>query len=119
MEMTSGSPQEWRRRLMTATKPVLLAYLRRDKGFEQQLGALAEACQGFSASIEVYLLDAEYPEGPWERYGFMGTPTFLMLRSGKEQARLLGCATAERLKKFILNCLGSVAGCTRIRKNPR
>jgi len=103
--MRSISPQEFEKGLYSQTKPVLLAYLRRDAAY--QLQVLEEVCREIGDRIDVYLLDADCLSSFWERHGFKGTPTFMISRGGQKQSMLLGRTNAQTLNRFILDYLNS------------
>ena len=105
------SPLECESMLLRESKPVLLACLRKDAEFQKQLEAVEEVHREVGDRLEIYLLDEDFLATVWEKYGFRGTPTFMIFSCGQTRAKHLGRATATVLSRFIYDYLNSQTNC--------
>ncbi len=98
-------PENFEQEVVCESKPVLILCMPRTEEFENQLNILEDIGRKYGERLKVALLDEGFIEGFKEKYGFAGTPIFLLLAEGKEQKRLLGLADREKLSGFILRFL--------------
>ena len=89
-------------------RPVLLACVRRGLHFKEQTAALAHLSEWYQAALKVCLLDDDFIGAFKEQLGIEGSPTFIILKSGNEQDRLLGQANRENLAAFVKHNLPTI-----------
>lgn len=84
------------------TGTLLIACLKKDRGFRENLGRLGEAASLLREDGMVigYVLDDMLPYFA-DRFGIAGTPTYLMIRSGIIIGTLLGKITVPALVRFV------------------
>ncbi len=80
--------------------PVLLAYIRRDHIFREQLQVLETVAEAMRSSIKVCMVDENFNE-ILIRFEIVGDPTFIVFSKGKEKGRLLGRTDSQMLSVFI------------------
>jgi thioredoxin-like negative regulator of GroEL len=97
--------ENFEREVISENKPVLLLCMPWDGEFPKQLELIEEIARMHSQELKVGLLQEEFIESFRENYGVLGTPTFLILKEGKEKRRLLGHADQETLMELIQSCL--------------
>ena len=99
----SNNPQE----LVAVPGASLVACLNRMSAYIEQLKALIELSSRFAGVLTIYIIaDGSLKKlkiGDSCEARILGTPTFLLLHNGSEQARLLGEANAEKLTRFLHN----------------
>jgi hypothetical protein len=84
---------------------VLVAYLNYNGTYKKQLTTLIEVSEIFSDSLKIYVTRETSLKAGGNPPAIAGTPTFMLLRDGEEESRLLGEADKGRLIKFIQNNL--------------
>jgi|GEM_PF-1588656 len=81
---------------------MLVAFLRADdEKFSEQIRILEEVAGVFSRRLRVGIADENFLPVFFERFGFRGTPFFLLIGRGEEKARFLGHATRGELEDFV------------------
>lgn len=96
-------PENFEQEVMAEKKPLLILCMPQDDQFLQQLKVIEEIAARHSPKIKVGLVQEEYLETFKQNYGFLGTPTFLILVEGQEKGRMLGLADQESLTDLISN----------------
>jgi hypothetical protein len=94
-------PENFEREVVAENKPVLLLCMPWDGDFPKQLELIEEIARKHSRDLKVGLLQEEFIETFKKNYGFVGTPTFLILVEGKERRRFLGLADKKTLTDLI------------------
>ncbi len=84
---------------------VLVAYLNYNGTYKKQLKTLIEVSELFSDSLKIYVTREMSLKAGGNPPAIAGTPTFMLLRDGEEESRLLGETDKGRLIKFIQNNL--------------
>lgn len=82
-------------------KTVLLLCMTRDDEFHWQMQIVENIARRYLNKLKVVLLDEHSMEASKKDLGIAGTPTFLILKKGKEISRLLGMSDLALLRKFI------------------
>ncbi|QGY38704.1 thioredoxin [Pseudodesulfovibrio cashew] len=109
--MTEGSrvrtlePQAFDIELQSGQGPCLVAFLKRNDRYRDQMKILEEASAAYGGVFRFYLFDADYLDTALERFKVKGTPTFLLFREGREVSRLIGESDRETLGEFIESAL--------------
>jgi hypothetical protein len=81
---------------------VLVAYLSYNGTYKKQLKTLIEVSELFSEVLKIYVTrEMSFTAGGGAAPAIAGTPTFMLLMDGEEEARLLGETDKGRLIKFI------------------
>lgn len=97
----NNNPQE----LWEIWGTALVVCLSHTNEYKRQLKNIIEISNLFAGTLEIFIIIT----GPSKNLMFVGgnevrvygTPTFLLLHNGKEQARFLGEADAERIERFL------------------
>ena len=83
----------------------LVAFLTHTNAYIKQLKILIDISNRFAETLTIFIISTEPLEnlkaGSANAVDVFGTPTFLLLLDGKEQARFLGEADSEKLKEFL------------------
>jgi hypothetical protein len=101
-------PENIEQEVIAEKRPLLLLCMPRDDQFSKQLKILADIAGEYGPTIKVGFLQEELIDVFKKNYGFIGTPTYLILSEGKEKGRLLGLADRERLADLILTLTSAV-----------
>ncbi len=101
-QITQLKPDTAARYLDDDTGTLLIACLRKDRDYRENLSRLGEAASLLREDGIVigYVLDDMLPYFT-DRFGIAGTPTYLMIRSGVILGALLGKTTAPALARFV------------------
>jgi hypothetical protein len=81
--------------------PILAAFLRKDHGFGDQINILEQLSESLGDYVQIYLGDEYFLDTFFQRFGFHGTPCYLLLSQGREQGRFLGQAHKEDLERML------------------
>ncbi|MBN1662124.1 MAG: thioredoxin family protein [Deltaproteobacteria bacterium] len=98
-------PENIEQEVTAEKRPLLLLCMPRDDQFSRQLKLLEDIALQLAPAIKVGVVHEEFIEVFKKNYGFIGTPTFLLLVEGKEKGRLLGVSDRERLTDLILSSI--------------
>jgi len=80
--------------------PTLLCFFKNTPSHTETGVSIEGLCRQFE-SIQFYTAPEEEHEFFFGKFHFLGTPIFIFLVNGIEQARLLGSVTTDRLCAFI------------------
>ena len=86
--------------VLRETKPVLLAYVRRDHKYSEVISALKELSGIQDDRLKILLLDENQNEFV-QRLEIMGDPTLIGFLKGEERGRLIGWTGREALASFV------------------
>lgn len=86
-------------------QPVLLLCMFWNSGFHKQMGIIERISNIYEEELKVCLLEEEFIGAFRQRFGVIGTPTFLIFVAGSEKERLLGHADQESLANFLSRTL--------------
>jgi hypothetical protein len=81
--------------------PILAAFLRKDPGFSDQINILEQLSETLGDCVQIYLGDEYFLDTFFQRFGFYGTPCYLLLSQGHEQSRFFGQAHKEDLERML------------------
>jgi hypothetical protein len=101
---TSVEMENFESEVMMASKPVLLACIRRGFELREQIELLEMVSDQYGHTIKICLVYEEYNEA-YRALNIEGTPTFLMFLGGEEKGRMLGNAKTETLSAFVAEFL--------------
>ncbi|MBW2663215.1 MAG: hypothetical protein JRD93_14785 [Deltaproteobacteria bacterium] len=87
--------------ILSEKRPVLLAYIRRDYEYKNQIEILESVSKEYGDAIKVCLLDENFTRA-YKNLGIEGDPTFIGYYKGNEKGRILGKADRETLISFVL-----------------
>lgn len=99
-------PQALSAKLQQSMKPCLVAFLKRNARFREQLLLMDELSGNFGSVLNCYVYDADYMMTAVESYRVTGTPTFILFSQGAEVKRLIGASDKETLDEFVRSNLG-------------
>jgi thioredoxin-like negative regulator of GroEL len=94
-------PENFEQEVIAEKKPVLLLCMPRDEEFSKQVKLMEDIAEKYSNEVKVCVLQEETIEAFKKNYNILGTPTFLIIREGKERGRMLGLADKETLIKLL------------------
>lgn len=87
--------------ILSEKRPVLLAYIRRDYEYKNQIEILKSVSNKYGDAIKVCLLDENFVRA-YKNLEIKGDPTFIGFYEGNEKGRILGKADTETLISFVL-----------------
>jgi len=87
--------------LSVGSNSLLLACIYKDYDYPRQMDFLQKVSDCFKDRLTVCVPDEHSLKPLMKNLNVIGTPTFLIFRHGKEQARYLGKATWESLLSFV------------------
>lgn len=96
-------PENFEREVIAEKRPVLVLCMFRDVEFAGQLEILETIAQQYGQDLKIGFLEEEFIEAFKFNYNILGTPTFLILKNGKEKKRLLGLTDLKTLTEFIFD----------------
>ncbi len=96
-------PDNFEQEVMVEKKPVLLLCMPPGEEFPKQVRLLEDIVQEYGKEMKVAVLEENFIAAFKKNYGFVGTPTFLILVEGRERGRMLGLADHEALTNLILH----------------
>ena len=94
-------PENFTEEVIVEKKPVLLVCMAHDDGFSKQLKVLKDVTERYEKELKVGLLAQDSMEIFKKRLLIIGTPTFLLMREGKEIIRILGVSDQGTLTTLI------------------
>ncbi|MDD4241319.1 MAG: thioredoxin family protein [Smithellaceae bacterium] len=94
-------PDNFAQEVIWETKPLLIICLAQDDGFSRQLAVLREIAEKYEKVIKVGLLAQDSVEICKKKLKIIGTPTFLLMKEGREIDRILGVTDKEALTHLI------------------
>jgi thioredoxin-like negative regulator of GroEL len=94
-------PENYHQEVVAEKKTVLLLCMPRDEEFPEQLEIVEEIARMYAGELKVVLPDEDSVEAFKKAFSMAGTPTFLILREGKEVFRMLGLADLAAARKFV------------------
>ncbi len=86
------------------SKPVLMAYIRRDYSYKEQTEILKSVSRKYDETLKVCLCE-EDSNWPFRRFGIDGSPAFIIFHKGEAKGRMLGKADRSTLRSFISRIL--------------
>lgn len=86
--------------VVTSVRPVLLCCYKNTVFHGDAVSSIEELSRQFD-TIQFYAAQEEELDYFFERLHFLGTPLFLFMVNGREQGRLLGAVSTDRLRAFI------------------
>ena len=98
-------PQNFKEHVSTEKRMVLFLCMPRNDAFYHQMKVLEEIARLYAQELKVVLPEENFIDVFKEDFSIVGTPTFLVLKNGREVARSLGVADLDALKKLIDQCL--------------
>ncbi len=94
-------PENYHDEIVAEKKTVLLLYMHRDDEFPAQLQIVEEIARIYQNELKVVLPEGDAIEAFKRDFSIAGTPTFLILKKGKELFRMLGLADLADVRKFV------------------
>ncbi|MDD5169226.1 MAG: hypothetical protein PHN75_10435 [Syntrophales bacterium] len=94
-------PENFRDEVITEPRIVLLLCMPHDDAFPQQLRVVEEVAEMFKDKLKAVLTEDAFIEVFKKNLHIIGTPTILILRQGKEIARVFGISDREPLTEVI------------------
>lgn len=94
--------------LVKEKRPVLLACVHPDESYKEQMKTLEIVSEIFGGALKICVVTSDSIQAVYRTYGIEGTPTFLILNSGREKDRLLGQADSKALTAFIRRIMPSL-----------
>lgn len=104
------SPEVLEKEVFQEQRFVLIAFLKEAMVFPKQFAALKYISRRFESSLKVCLADEYYLNVFFIRFGFCGTPLYLLLKNGEEKSRFFGYAAPSDLEAFIAKHLDCEEG---------
>jgi len=98
------NPKMLEQEVLNAENPVLMAFLRKDKTFFEQIKMLETISKTCGDCVKVCLGDEYFLDMFFQQFGFSGTPFYLLLFNGKEQGRFFGRAAMDDLEDLLRDC---------------
>ena len=95
--------ENFEQEVIAEKRPVLLLCMQRDEEYPKQLKLMEDIAERYINELKVCVLQEETIEPFKKSYSILGTPTFLIMREGKERRRMLGLADQETLINLISN----------------
>ena len=81
--------------------PVLIGFLRKKEAFSGQIMVLENLFQLYGDRLKICLGDEYFLDIFFEKFGFQGTPFYLLFSDGKEKNRFFGHAEVDELEAFL------------------
>jgi thioredoxin-like negative regulator of GroEL len=94
-------PENFNEEVILEKKPVLLVCMTQDDDFSRQWEVLKTVAQRYEEELKVGLLAQDSTERFKKRLQISGTPTFLLMKEGREIGRILGIIDQESLTTLI------------------
>jgi len=101
-------PETFWDEVMSEPKIVLLLCMPHDDAFPRQQRVLEEIAGIYRERIKVVLPEEAFIEVFKNNLNIVGTPTFLILKEGKEIARVWGESDREKLVQILLDTVRNV-----------
>jgi len=96
-------PETFGEEVISESKIVLLLCMPHDEAFPRQQSILEELARIYPEKIKVVLPEEAFIEVFKKNLNVIGTPTFLILKKGKEIARIWGESDRETLIQILLD----------------
>ncbi len=90
--------------IVSGEKPVVLLCMQCNEQFPRQLRILEAFAGRYGGQFKVGLMTGGLPEHFRKTMNISGTPTFLLMKNGKEVNRMLGITDQEALVGFAFSC---------------
>lgn len=87
--------------IISEKKPVLLLCMPHDDQFSAQMNIVTETVAKYEGPLKIALLDESFIGSFKKKYRVPGTPTYLILKEGKEISRSLGLTDEQMLRTLI------------------
>jgi thioredoxin-like negative regulator of GroEL len=107
-EICSVSPDRFTEEVLLEEKPVLLVCLAVDDSFSGQLKVVRKTAEKYSGPLKMVLLTQDALEKLKTQLQISGTPTFLLMRKGREVNRILGVVDEEGLTRFLSEYISTI-----------
>lgn len=105
--------------LLADERPALIACIHRDADFQETIEQLEAVAAYLGSAVRVgYILEDLLPYFQ-ERFGVSGTPTYVLIKTGRRQEMFLGKQTAQSLIDSLRPLLAPGAGRSRPKAAPR
>ncbi len=101
-------PETFWDEVISESKIVLLLCMPHDEGFPRQQRVLEEIAQLYKEKIKVVLPEEAFLDAFKKNLNVVGTPTFLILKRGKEIARVWGESDRETLIQILVDTVRKV-----------
>ncbi len=101
-------PETFGDKVIAESKIVLLLCMPHDEAFPRQQGVLEEIAELYKEKIKVVLPEEAFLDVFKKNLNVIGTPTFLILKSGKEIARIWGESDRETLIQILLDTASKI-----------
>ena len=88
-------------KVLQEKQPVLLACMRKDYLYQEQLEVLKIVSETFGETVRICLMHEDQLGAFMQKFGIEGTPTFLVFNNGKVVDEMLGKADDSTLHAFI------------------
>lgn len=86
-----------------ADHPVLLVFLRKNEEYLEEIRDLKMLFNRLNGKLIICLGDEYYTRAFFKRFGFGGTPLYILMENGQEKGRFFGKASLTELEHFIRN----------------
>lgn len=94
-------PDNFNEEVILEKEPLLIVCLAQDDGYTRQLKVLQYIAERYEKEIKVGLLAQDSLEICKKKLRIIGTPTFLLMKEGKEIGRVLGVSDQETLTHLL------------------
>jgi len=94
-------PQAFDVELESRSGSFVVAFIKRNEKFADQVRALGDVSQAYADHVRCYLYDVDYLDTAMQRFMVNGTPTFLFFANGREVDRLIGESDKDTLDEFV------------------
>lgn len=101
----SITPQDMVKEVVSASKPVLVAFLKHGQRQQEQLALLNRVERRYGRNVACYLYSEGFLETGMKQHFVSGTPTYLLFQDGWEVDRLMGCSDDDMLDSFLCRSL--------------
>jgi thioredoxin-like negative regulator of GroEL len=110
MSLSILRPDNFQQEILDEQKLVLLACIHPGNEFRKQSELLKTVASRFDGGLKVCLLTHDGAKAIMDRFRVEGTPTYILLRQGREKERLLGETDLDTLSASVqpLLAAGSV-----------
>ena len=90
-------PDNFNEEVILEKEPLLIVCLAQDDGYARQLTVLQHIAERYEKEIKIGLLAQDSMEICKKKLQIIGTPTFLLMKEGKEIGRVLGVSDQKTL----------------------
>lgn len=106
MMLKTVSQDMYQKEVIRSNQPTLLCFFKKTVFQSATVVSIEELSRQFK-SIQFYTVQEDEHLFFFHEFHFFGTPIFLFLANGREQARLMGSVSTDRLRVFLESNLGS------------